>query len=89
MKEFEKEYIISELKKQIINNFPSIKIINEYEKNGTTIIEIYTPDKNHKAINDMSSKLSSEILINYGLDVLFLIYDNPEVLDWYVELENN
>lgn len=89
MKKRNGKNIILGLKNQIAKKFPSVKFVNEYDKNGTTIIEIYTNKSDQDALSDLSSKLCTDILINSGMDVLVLVYDNPKVFEWYVDLESN
>ncbi len=80
---------ISELKKRVIEIFPNVKFINEYEKNDTTLIEVFTSENNKEEITQLTSKLCTEMLLEQGLDVLVLVYENPKVLDWFVEAGNN
>lgn len=89
MKKSDGKNIILGLKNQIAKKFPCVKFVNEYDKNGTTIIEIYTNKSDQDALSDLTSKLCTDILINYGMDVLVLVYDNPKVLEWYVDRESN
>jgi hypothetical protein len=84
-----KEKKISELKKRVTEFFPNVKFINEYDKNGTTLIEVFTSENNKEEINQLTSKLCTELLIDQGLDVLVLVYENPKVLEWFVEAESN
>jgi len=83
MKNLDRQKKLAEMKKRLLNVFPGVKIVNEYNKNDTAIIEIYTPDKNKDDINKLGSELSTETLLKYGVDVLVLVYDNPKVFEWF------
>ncbi len=83
MKNLDREKKLAEMKKRLLHVFPGVKIVNEYNKNDTAVIEIYTPDKNKDDINKLGGELSTETLLKYGVDVLVLVYDNPKVLEWF------
>lgn len=75
--------LINKIKNDLMRKFPSIKFLNEYTKNGTLVLEIFSSAIFKELIDEYCGELCTNYLIEYGKDILILIYSDKKVLNWY------